>query len=311
MGTTPRRLRGLADAAADGQRVFTLAELRSVGISRNERRSHIDAERWRRLPFRGIVIDHGPLAGPDQWRAVLLEVAGEARLGGITALRAAGLVGLEQDPIHVWVRKSTRKGVPSIPGVVVHESRRWTAEDAVAGPLPRARPAVAAMQAALWAVTLRQAALFLVMPVQQRLVRPEDLVDQLDRVRRHRFRSALRGVVADIGGGSHSMNELDVLALCRSRGLPDPQRQALRHGPDGRRYIDAQWPRFGVRLEVQGAGHGQLLQALDDDVRLIEHSTDGTCAISVSMLTLRVDAERFLDAFEGLLASRGWRRPAA
>jgi len=294
--------------------VLSLAELREAGVTRQQRRGQVEAERWRRLPHRGVVIDHGPLDGPNLWRSVLLHVGAEARLGGGTALRAGGLVGLENDPVHIWVEKSTRKGNPfaELPDVVLHETRRWGKTDlADDDGVPRAAIPVAAMQGALWARTLREATLFLIMPVQQRLVEPEQLLEQLDRVRRHRFRRALRPIIADIRGGSHSMNELDVLDLCRGRGLPEPRRQSLRVGVDGKRYIDAEWPEYGVTLEVQGAGHGELLRALDDDVRLVELSTEGSCAVSISVLTLRANPDAFFRAFAELLASRGWLRPAS
>ena len=123
--------------------------------------------------------------------------------------------------------------------------------------------------------------------------------------------SDMSRIIADIRGGSHSMNELDVLDLCRGRGLPEPRRQSLRVGVDGKRYIDAEWPEYGVTLEVQGAGHGELLRALDDDVRLVELSTEGSCAVSISVLTLRANPDAFFRAFAELLASRGWLRPAS
>lgn len=235
-------------------------------------------------------------------------MAGTARLGGITALQAAGLSGLADTDIHVWVEKSTRKGNRRlVPGVVLHESRRWTAEDAADDQtMPRARPPVAAVQAALWAVSLRQAALFLVMPVQQGIVAVDDIRLVMERVRRHRFRLPLRQVIDDIGTGSHSMNELDFLRLCRVYGLPEPVRQTVRHTASGRRYLDVEWPQLGVKLEIQGAGHGQLLNALADDVRLMDLACEDGAAVSISVLSLRVDPAPVMEALGRLLQSRGW-----
>lgn len=267
----------------------------------------VRAERWRAIPYRGVVIHHGPLVDEDRWRAALVAVASTARLGGITALQAAGVSGLEDTDVHVWVRKSTHKG--AAPGVVLHESRRWTDDDALDTGIPRATPAVAAMQAALWARTTRQAAFFLVLAVQQRVVRPEQLAEQLERVRRHRFRRALAPVIGDLAGGSHSMHELDVIRMCRQRGLPEPTRQSLREDEDRRRYVDVEWRELGICLEVQGAHHGQLLQTLDDDIRLVDLSRDGSTAVSISVLTLRTNADAFFAALERLFVARGWRRP--
>ena len=47
------------------------------------------------------------------------------------------------------------------------------------------------------------------------------------------------------------------------------------------------------------------------DVRLVELSTEGSCAVSISVLTLRANPDAFFRAFAELLASRGWLRPAS
>lgn len=301
-----RRLKGLEEPAALGQRFYSLAELRAAGVTREQRRHHVEAERWRSVPNRGIVIDRGPLDPTNAWRAALAEVASRARLGGVTALQASGVTGLTDTAIHVWVMKSTRKGLPvAAPNVVLHESRRWGDADAVDTGIPRAKPAVAAAQAALWSRTLREASLMLVLPVQQRVVAADQLIEVFDRVRRHEFRTILRQVLVDIRAASQSMNELDFVRLCRAHGIPEPAQQVVRQGPDGRICLDCTWEDYGVALEIQGAGHGQLLNALDDDLRLLGLATDGEVALSVSVLTLRIVAPRWFERFGALLMSRG------
>ncbi|CAN7230386.1 hypothetical protein [Knoellia sp. LjRoot47] len=308
-----RRLRNLEAPASAGQRVYTLAELTEAGVSRGTRRNHVEAERWRSIPHRGVVVDCGPLDPTNAWRAALAEVACTARLGGVTALQAAGVTGLSDTAIHVWVRKSVRKGRSTMAGeVVLHESRRWDDADAVDSGIPRARPAVAAVQAALWSRSVREASLMLVLPVQQRLVTADHLLEAFERVRRHEFRNVLRQVLADIRAGGHSMNELDFVRLCGAHGIPAPAQQVVRRGPDGRIYVDCRWERQGVSLEIQGAGHGDLLNSLDDDLRLLGLVTDGDVALSVSVLTLRIDAARWFQRFGALLRSRerAAQRPA-
>lgn len=304
---TEKRLRKLEEPAANGQRVFTLTELRDVGVTRGERRTHVRAERWRSLSNRAVVVDCGPLDSENAWRAALAEVSCRARLGGVTAMQASGVRGLSDTDIHVWVQKSTRKGLPSVAAdVVLHESRRWDDKDAVDVGIPRARLDVAAVQAALWSRSIREASLMLVLPVQQRLVTADQLIETFERVRRHEFRSVLRQVLIDIRGGSQSMNELDFVRMCRTYGIPVPSRQVVRTGPDGKIYIDCRWEKFGVSLEIQGAGHGELLNALDDDLRLLGLATDGDVALSVSVLTLRIDPHAWFERFGTLLRSRGW-----
>lgn len=148
MDQTSRRLRGLDDIPECADRVVSLARLREVGVTRETRRAQVEADRWRAIPNRGVVLDHGPLVGTAAWHAALLQVGSSARLGGVTALQVAGMTGYDEPSIHVWVRKSTRKG--RVDGVVVHETRRWGEGDALdADGIPRATAAVATVQAAL------------------------------------------------------------------------------------------------------------------------------------------------------------------
>jgi hypothetical protein len=311
MDQQPLRLRDVADLPESADRVVSLARLREAGVARGRRRAHVTAERWRNLPHRGVVLDHGPLHGAASWRAALLQVGASARLGGVTALEASGLTGFDEPGVHVWVRKSTRKGHPD--GVILHESRRWGDDDAAPNGIPRSKPAVATVQAALWARTARQAAYLLVLPVQQRLVTADQVGVELARVRRHAYRRLLVGVLADVADGVRSMNELDFARWCRDRGLPEPSRQTVRQSATGRRFLDVEWVALGVRLEVQGAGHARLLNALSDDVRLMDLAAEEGAAVSVSVLSLRVDPEPLFASLARLLQSRGWRgtyRPA-
>lgn len=191
--------------------------------------------------------------------------------------------------------------------VQLHETRRWSTEDATDGRLRRAKPAIATVQAALWARSRRQAALCLVMPIQQRLARAEDVSLELSRVKRHEYRLALNAVMGDIIGGAQSLNELDFAAECRARGLPEPARQVVRRLSSGRAYLDVSWERYGVAVEVNGAGHDRLDIAVRDEVRLADLQAQGDAAIPLSVLTLRCDPEPFFAALRRLLIARGWR----
>src|SRR5690606_21193771 len=100
----------------------------------------------------------------------------------------------------------------------------------------RARVEVAAVRAALWARSDKQAALLLTMVVQQRLTTAERLAEASLRVRRDRRRSLLHEVVLDLLGGVRSLGELEVVRECRHRGLPEPTKQVIRKGRNGRYY---------------------------------------------------------------------------
>ncbi len=296
---------GVGELSADQLRHVTSMQLRALGVTQSAKRAHVAAGRWRNVPYRGVVTDCGPTEGPAAWWSALLAAGRSARLGGTTALLAHGLTGWQDDAVHLWVVKSTHTAVPA--GVAVHESRRWGAADAVATGIPRARAAVATVQAALWACTPRQAALLLLMPVQQRLVRVEDVAVELARVRRHRYRLVLRATLADVRDGAHSLGELDFARMCRIRGLPEPSRQVVREGRWGRIYLDVAWQAYRVAVEVNGAGHDRLDQAVRDEVRLIDLQRAGELAAQVSVTTLRCDPEPFFASLRDALRARGWR----
>lgn len=284
--------------------VVSFVELRSIGLTKAQWEARIGAHRWSAVPRRGVVTHNGPIGGDDALRRALIKVGPKARLGGITALHAAGLSGFDEPLIHVWVPKSAFATAPG--GVRLHQTRRWNDEDCMPGGLPRSRPSVATVQAALWSVTLRQAALAMVMPIQQRIVSVPEVAEQLERVRRHRFRRPLRAVIADIARGSESIGELDFVAMCRTRGLPEPSRQVRRRTPQGTIYLDVYWEAFGVGVEVNGVGHSILTKVLSDELRLIDTQLRGETAVQVSVLTLRIEPEPFFERLRRLLRSRGW-----
>lgn len=297
----PRRLRDLA-ARQDG--IPTLAQLRDFGVTPGRRRAQIDAGRWKSIPHRGVLLSQGQGTAFQEWWRAVAEVGAPAALGGITALQAIGLEGYRESQIHVWLPKSSRVVRPK--GVRIHESRRWGADDRALTGIPRALPQVAAVQAALWAVSQRQAVVALVMPIQQRLPRAEDVASVLDRVRRHRFRSCLRLALRDIADGAHSMSELDFARLCRDHGLPEPSRQVVRNGVNGRIYLDVAWDAYRVCVEVNGAGHDQVAQLLKDNFRTIDLQLRGETAIELSVLTLRAAPEEAMDRIGAALRANGW-----
>jgi hypothetical protein len=68
--------------------------------------------------------------------------------------------------------------------------------------------------------------------------------------------------IDDISGGSHALSELDFLNyVVRPFGLPMPDRQVPRADSNGRRrWLDAVWEKARLIVEVDGAGHADILQ---------------------------------------------------
>ncbi|WP_421742189.1 hypothetical protein [Cellulomonas sp.] len=287
-----------------------------LGITRSQMRAEIDAGRWRVAGRECLVVAPAASSTPVDWWVAVLETAprtdptkgARAALGGLTALRAAGLQGIDGDGlVHVCAPKSSRPLSP-LPGVRVHETRRWDDDQVIAtSGVPRTRPEVATVQAALWARTDREAALLLVAPVQQRLTTVDLVGVALERIRRDRRRSLLRSVFVDIAGGVRSLNELDFAAMCRRRGLPEPDRQVVVSGASGRCYLDVRWHRWRVVVEVDGVGHLQPDRWIDDSLRHNEIALAGDVVLRVPSLGLRLDPDRHLDAVERALRQSGWR----
>lgn len=283
--------------------------LRESGLSRGRQRAMVAGGRWRAIPGKGVIAASGPAVAEAAWREALLAIGPGARLGGVTALEADGLKGYVEPQFHIWVPKGHEKDV--VEGVRLHETRRWSTTDCASSGLPRSTPPVATVQAALWSVSARQAMLCLVMPIQQRLVRVGDVEVQLDRIKRHRFRKALKAGLRDIRLGAESLNEIDFAVACRTRGLPEPTRQVVRRLSHGKAVLDALWEDFGVVVEVNGAGHDALDVAMRDEVRITDLQAQGNAVIPVSVLTLRCDPDPIFDALMRLLRSRGWDGRAA
>ncbi|KGN29798.1 hypothetical protein N802_10335 [Knoellia sinensis KCTC 19936] len=294
----------LTELVEDNLGVLSLPDLRGMDVTRGHRRAMVNAGRWRSIHRKGIVTHTGPLSGETAWREALISVGPGARLGGITSLQADGLVGYEEPRIHVWVKRGDEKAVAD--HVVLHETRRWDHRHGASSGLARSTPPVATVQAALWAVSVRQAMLCMVMPIQQRLARATDVETELGRVKRHRFRKALQAGIRDIVRGAESLNELDFAVECRRRNLPEPDRQVVRELPGGRAVLDVFWKRFRVVVEINGAGHNALDVAMRDEVRITDLQIQGEIVVPLSVLTLRCDPEPIFEALERVFRARGW-----
>lgn len=287
----------------------TRRQLYAAGVPRWLVRREISVGRWQRTGRQTVVLHNGPLAvGTRRWVAVL-EGGPRAALAGVTALQEAGIQSLSDETIHVIVARGSRR--VRVTGVRFHESRRWNEGDVVRTGIPRVAAPVAAVHAALWARTDREATLLLTLAVQQRKATPAELHDAAVGIRRHRRRRLMAQVIGELAGGVRSLNELDVAVAMRSRGLPEPDRQQLRRRPSGRQYLDADFDAYEITLEIDGPQHDEPAARLDDLVRDIGLATDGRTVVRIPMVAWRLGEGRVLDALEELFTARGWRRPAA
>lgn len=296
-------------AASEGN-VLSRRQLVRSGVPRWYLRNELDRRRWQQHGRQVIVLHNGPLDVDTRRRVAALVAGPRAALDGVTALQAAGLTGLTDDLIEVSAPKGSKPG--RMADVKVRETRWFRGADVIVLNGARLmRPAVAAVHAALWARSDRQAKLFLIMVVQQRLASVDQLEEVLARKVRLVRRLVLQALLVDLRDGSQSLGELDVVSALRARGLPVPDQQVVRCRPNGKQYLDCVWTDLGLVLEIDGIGHLAALQALSDFQRDLQLVAEGSRVVRLSLFAWALDREAVLDALEGLFASHGWSRQAA
>lgn len=286
-----RRASIAAEVAASHDGVAHRRDLRAAGLTRHDVASEIAAGRWVGAGRNTVVIGTGSLTGGARlWQAVWESGSG-AVLDGAAALVASGLTGYRPETIDVAMPSRNRSH--HLEGVRLRR-RRELGPTLTTG-VPRTRPETAAVRAAQWARTDRQAALVIALVVQQRLVPPVRLLHHWRSVRYSPRRRFLDQVIADVCDGAHSLGELDFARLCRRRGLPEPSRQGLRQRPGGRVYLDVAWDDIGLVVEIDGGHHGLALHPVSDALRQNEVMLGAEWVLRIPVLGLRLDPEAFLD----------------
>lgn len=230
------------------------------GLTRAQIRAQVDGSRWLRSRDHAVVLHNGPPTRRQLMWVALLDAGAPAALVAHTALELNGFRSFasERDLVHVVVPRGWRTS--AFPWLRVHESRRVRPDEhlLVSG-LPTTSVAQSAIDAAAWQPHPRFAWALVAAVVQQRLVTPQELDDELRHVGRVRHEAVLRMAVTDLRAGGTTTGEADVVRLCRRFGLQLPLRQVRRLDAAGRlRFTDAEWLSAGgdrVVLEVDGAHH--------------------------------------------------------
>jgi very-short-patch-repair endonuclease len=312
MADTPTpgpRLRALLTLATTQGGVVSRRQLYARGVSRGEVRNNVRACRWRTIGRHCLVLHTGPLPMESHWWVAVIEGGPRAFLDGETALIASGLTGYASTVIRVSIPRGARIRHRHS-AYDIRQTRRWAPADVVQTGLPRAQPPIAAIRAALWARSDRQATLLLTMTVQQHLASVPDLSRQLLRVRRDRRRALIATTLLDLAGGIGSLSELDVLRGCRSRGLPEPDLQSLRRTRGGSYFLDFRWQAYGVVLEVDGIQHAWAEHLVGDALRHNSVAMSGDMVLRLPVLGLRTCPEDFFGQLAEALQRRGWHRAA-
>jgi len=292
----------LERTVAEHDQVLSRRVLAEMGISRWQIRSEVRARRWQVVGRHAVVMYRGPL-GPEQRRRVCLLHAGPgAVLSGCTALAVSGLSGWDDGTVQVLVPKG--RLIPPLPGMAIHETRRFP--DDYLGSPPRSRVERAAVDAAIRITQPRVAAALLAAVVQQRLTLPERVAAELAAAGRVRHRRLLTRVLDDIAGGAQALTEIDFAELCRRHGLPQPRRQVRRRGASGTiRYSDAEWRLPDgriVRAEIDGALHLVPQQYWSDMARDNDDAIDGQLVLRFPSVSWWLDEAGVVNQLRRALA---------
>ena len=218
-------------------------QLYRCGVTRYEIRSNVRARRWQLVCDQVVALHNSEVSERGHRWAAVISAGPRAQLDGVASLVECGLERVSYDRIRVSVPKGARVRTRRTERYDVRETRRWSRDDREPGHgVPRTKPAVAAMRAAIWARTDREAAYLLSVVVQQGLVHPSDIALELLRIKRHRRRLFVHAVVNDLLDGARALGELDVARELKRRGIPRPARQVVRKDRKGRYYLDLYWP---------------------------------------------------------------------
>lgn len=276
----------------DSRLVLTSSQLRRRGYSPDRIRAQVDAGRWRRWGY-AIVMHNGPLTDSQRYEVARVHGGPRALFTAFTALHDVGLRGWEREPVDVLVPVGARRNQRCPVPLRLHRRRDW---DGVRRSTATAHHrADAVLVAAGTFDSPRPACGLAAAVVQQRLLRPTDLREALDRAPRQLHRRALLAAVSDIAQGAEALSEIDFTRLCRRAGLPEPVHQQVRVEPGGRRrYLDATWRRRDGRLvvaEIDGALHLDQRRWWDDQLRQNEISLGDALVLRFPSAVVRLQPE--------------------
>lgn len=155
-----------AELAAEHGGVVHRVALAHHGIGRDAIRNEVAAGRWFKVGRHTVAIGSPDLGQPASWWRALWESGSGARLDGAAALVAHGMHGFTVHTIDVSLPARNRHH--RVDGVTLHRVRE--PDPALGAGIPRVAVEVATIHAAQWAVSDRQAALLICLPMQQRMM---------------------------------------------------------------------------------------------------------------------------------------------
>jgi hypothetical protein len=266
--------------------------------------------RWQRaLP--GVAIAHsgGTTERERAWAAVL-HAGRDSALSGDTALRLAGLAAAKGKALDVVVPTGRnvvggRLQLDERRDVVIRRvvrPERWVRELRL---LPVVTAHVAALQAASWAGSDRDAEWRLAAAVQRRITAVPLLREALHEMPRLKRRALIAVVLDDVELGAHAGSELQFLRFCRTHGLPRPDELQLKvRVGRATHYLDGRYRRQRVTVEVDGAHHRDVETWEADALRTLRVAAGmpGEQVLRLTPWLLRHDGDEVADLLRVILA---------
>jgi hypothetical protein len=277
-------------------------------------RTELRARRWQ-IPAAGIIVMHnGPLTDDQRLWVTLTAAPSGSLLGGLAAARYDGLLGLcpynltVVTPGHCHGAPRSAAAVPADWNVAWRWSTKLGDADVNDGAVPpRTRLARSLIDAASERVAAKRSRVIILAGVQQRLLVTAALWDALSRRGPCRNRRIIVVSILDAEGGIQSLPEQEFDVIRRGLHLPEPKRQRVLRRRDGRYYLDADWPDFGIRVEIHGIPHSYVQNWDSDLLRQNDITIEGGGLLIFSSHAIRhlrpVVGRQLLSLFR----SRGWR----
>ena len=145
--------------------------------------------------------------------------------------------------------------------------------------------------------------------VAEAVVVATDSDEVAEVVKAHGGRAVLTS--PDHVSGTHRVAEVarraEFAQLCRRFGLPEPDRQVRRRGPDGVFHLDSAWSAYDAVVEIEGLHHLEAAQAMADASRQNELTIGNDRVVRIPVIGLRVDPDHYMTQVARLLQSGGWR----
>jgi hypothetical protein len=267
-------------------------QLTELGVRRAEIRHHLRMERWARRTTSVVSTTTGPLSTAQRLWLGVLHAGPTALIGGLSAATVHGLRNWERDDITVLV--DDELSFEPVKGFRFFRSRRPLQSMRSSMELPVCLVEPAILLFAGYERSRRTAHGSIAAVVQQKLTTTDRLASWLERMRPLRRAREFRALLVDIGDGAQSLAEVDVRRACREFDIAPPRSQAKRRDRADRvRYTDCEWRLADGRtlvLEVDGAFHDDVLQAIDDRRRNRRLTTPDRIVVSCSAQELRYEA---------------------